>query len=303
MKKKMILPIIAAAALLSAGCVSYSASPTYVGFASDGVKTVQQTKKTKYDSREMFKTFDDEFVYDEEGNVIKHIQTQYFEDAKKFDEYEITYQKIGGVVLPKSAAINGVVYMEVEYDLMPVEHEGKIPEYTSIPVFYRKITNLLAFEPNYVKWSMDMGNFDVPFRIDEKFVESEESFDFYSGFDNDHVLTTGYDKILLQKFFYSRDKFHEGYNLTLDSAVSFLNMFSEKEINNTAFLFDWDVKAGKLIQTNVHVVETSSKMTMTFNIDREFDESARLTSEKWTVSDTKQRSDDPITLFEQKLTY
>lgn len=305
-KKTILIMAVAVIALIASGCTSitYSAGPSYVGFYSDGAKTVKQTKKTSYDNDEMMRTYDDEFIYDEEGNVIKQIQTQYFDEANKFDEYVITYQKIGGVVLPESAAINGVVYMEIEYDLLPVEHEGKIPMYTSIPVFYRQINNYLLFEQDFDKWTMDLGNFDVPFAIDGKYVEAEESYDFYSGFDNDSVLTTGYNNILLQKFHYSRAKFEEGYYKTTDPMFAYLSGLEMTENKSTTFNFGWDVKADKLIQTGVEVVETlNDDLTMNFIIKREFDDSARLISEVWTVADTKNGMDEIKTLYKQELSY
>ena len=140
-----------------------------------------------------------------------------------------------------AAAINGVVYLEVEYDLLPVDHKGYIPRYTSIPVFYSEVYNFLLLEPDTSKWTMDLGNFDVPFRVDREFVKSEESFDYYSGFDKDSVLTSGYDNILLQKFYYSREKFAEGYNRTVEPLLRMFAGRSTPENLETTFVFKWDV--------------------------------------------------------------
>ncbi|HAK45782.1 MAG TPA: hypothetical protein DCO79_07685 [Spirochaeta sp.] len=307
--KRILLLLVSAATLLAVGCTSidYSASPDYVGFYTDGAKSVKQTKKTDYKSDELYQTFDDEFVYDQDGNVIKHIQTQYTKDMNgriDFNEYVITYQRIGDVVLPESAALNGVVYLEVEYDLLPVDNEGDIPEYTSVPVFYRKLFNLLLFQPMYETWTMDLGNFDVPFSIDGKFVESDNSFDYYTGFDNDSVLTTGYGNILLQRFYYSREKYREGADLYDDSALA--GFFGMKSMisEETTFIFNWEVKADKLIEMGVEVVERfQNDLVMNFEIEREFDTAARLVNEIWTVFDSRKGEEDIKTLYTQELSY
>lgn len=307
--KRLVLIGLSVLALLAVGCssIDYSTSPSYVGFYTDGAKSVKQTKKTAYNSDEMAMTFDDEFVYDEDGNVIKHIQTQYAEDEYgdiEFDEFTITYQKIGGVVLPESAAINGVIFLEADYDLMPVDHEGQIPEYTSVPVFYRKIFNMLLLQEVTERWTMDLENFDVPFRVDEKFVESEDSFDYYSGFDSDNVLTTGYDNILLQRFYYSREKYREGANIEDNSMLTGMMGVNSMISDETTFMFDWDVKADKLIQSGVEVVEKfRSDLVMNFEINREFDSSARLVSEVWTVFDSENGEEEEKILYTQELSY
>ncbi len=306
MKNKKIFLIIATlVVLLAAGCksIDYRAAYGYVGFDSDGVKTVKQSKKTVLNNASIFKTYDDEFVYDEDGNVIKHVQTQYFDDGERFNEYVVVYQKIGGYVLPKSSSLNGVVYLEVEYDLLPVDNEGEIPEHTSVPVFYRQIKQGLFYADTYSKWTIDLGNFDMPFRIDGRFVENENSFDIYRGFDSDSVLTAGWDNIVLKKFDYSRDKFYEGLAVTADrfTANRISRFLSEK--NNTSFAFDWDVVADKIIQTEIRCIETFEDITMDFRVERKFDSSARVTEERWTVTDDTQSSEEPIILFTQELTY
>ena len=304
MKRKITLFLSVALILAVTGCttISYSAKPTYVGFSSSGVKSVQQVKKTSYGSDVLVKTFDDEFIYDDEGDIIKHTQTQYFDDGEKFDEYVITYQKIGGVLLPKSAAINGIVYMEADYDLLPVDNEGKIPEYSSIPSFCRSVKDYVMLDSYSDSWTMDIGNFDVPFRVDGRYVESENKFNYYSGFDKDNVITAGYDNILLQRFYYSNTKFKAGYNISLGKDAPSEEDLVDEGHNNTTFLFEWGVVADKLVQKKVTVVENFPSLKMTFSVDRDFDQAARITGERWSVFDSEKNT-EPVVLFEQTLAY
>ncbi|MDC7227251.1 MAG: hypothetical protein PQJ61_10870 [Spirochaetales bacterium] len=305
-KKTIFIIIVAAVALITTGCssIDYMARPSYVGFYSEGAKSVKQTKKTDYKSDELVQTFDDEFVYDEDGNIIKHTQTQYHQGTLGFDEFVMTYQKIGGVVLPESAAVNGVVYMEVEYDLLPVDHEGRIPEYTSVPVYYRKLFNIMMLQPMQDRWTMDIENFDMPFRVDGKYIVSEESFDYYYGFDSDSVLTTGYDNILLQRFYFSNAKLDEGLGIPSSSISTGLFGINRMISEETTFNFKWDVKADKLIHDGVEVIEVfRSGLVMNFNVEREFDSQARLTSEEWTVYDSKHGEEKMKTLYRQELAY
>ena len=304
----MKLLVITSLILFTAGCstVSYTANSNYVGFSEDGVKSVQQKKKTSYTDDALNSTYDDEFVYDDEGDIIKHIQTSYFDNGDKYDEYIVQYQKIGGTVLPQSVSVNGVVYMEVEYEILSADHEGKITEFTSSPLFNQIKPNidLIRFKfTDYIKYTMDIDVFDVPFRADNRFVSTEEKYAFYSGLSLDKVLTIGYDNIVLKSFYYSPSKFDIGYDLSLDTDSALEMISEEDDVRNTTFTYEWDVVAGKIIQKSMIIKENYSKDYLVFFINREFDQSGRRVSEEWNVNDSISNTEEPVVLFSQKLTY
>jgi len=306
MKKTLMRTLVLVSLVLFAtGCttVSYSAGRSYVGFATDGVKSVQQTKKTSFSDDALYSTYDDEFVYDEDGNVIKHIQTQYFDNGAKYDEYVVVYQKIGGNILPESVAINGVVYMEVEYDILSADHEGKIKEASSTPEIAQNFRNYILFVNQNINWNIDIENFDVPFRSDGKFVSTEESLSFYTGLSMDKVLTLGYDNIVIKRFYHSPSKYRAGYNLSVDSLSSEMEEIIDDESRNTTFTFEWDVVAGEIVQKGMTLKENMRGDYLEFFIERDYDNSGRRISEIWNVIDSESKSGEPVMLFEQKLNY
>lgn len=297
----------AAALVLAAGCASvqYTARSGYVGFNEDGAVTVQQMKKTQLNEDELYSTYDDEFVYDEDGNVIKHIQTEYFNKGEKYDEWVVEYQIIGGNVLPRSMAVNGVVYMEVEYEILESDHEGPVYATTGTPQFTQGgnsgFSSLFTGGSAIVDWNLDLENFEVPFRTDGRFVTREGKFGIYTGLSMDKVLSLGYDNIVLKRFYYSSDKYYRGYNLSVAD-----NSGNQKEIedkNNVAFEYDWKVIGGKIAQTGMTVTSNSGDKYMKFFADRQFDDAGRRTHETWKINDSKEYSETPLLLFQQDLTY
>lgn len=315
MKKSLgRIAILTSLLLFTLGCttIEYATNSDYVGFSYKGVSSAQQSKKTDMISDDLYSTYDDEFVYDEDGNLIKHIQTNYFDNGEKFDEYIVTYQKIGEYILPESVAVNGVVYMDVEYDLLPTDHEGRIRGYTSDPTFFRRERNVLLFKDDMVKWQIDIANFDVPFRSDGKFVSTEESFAFFTGLSTDKVLTIGYDNIVLKRFYYSPAKFRSGYDISLGMGSSEPREVNDDASRNTVFTYEWDVIGGEIVQTGMMVKETLANLGgllaeksdfITFSIEREFDDSGRRISELWKILDSAKNPDETITIYSQELNY
>lgn len=313
MRKTKALIMILAILVLAASCTStrYTARSGYVGFSEDGAVTVQQMKKTNLDDDALYATYDDEFEYDEDGNVIKHIQTKYFDKGEKFDEWVVEYQKIGGNALPKSVAVNGIVYMEVEYDILESDHEGHISQLTSTPQFMQNnggnilMSVFLGSQP-IIEWDLDLENFEVPFRTDGRYVTTEESFGIYTGLSLDKVLSIGYDNIVLKKFYFSADKYNYGYNLSIADELPAGMIGTEDEMeddNNVTFLYNWDVAAGKILQNSMEVISNSGDDFMKFFTEREFDSAGRRTSETWKLNDSVTYVEAPLVLFQQTLAY
>jgi len=305
-KPILYLSVLLAALLFFTGCttVTYAARPTYVGFSNDGAKTVEQTKKTSMYSDDLYSTYDDEFVYDEDGSLIKHIQTHFFSDGEKYTQHVVHYQKIGEFVLPKSVSINGFVYMEVEYDLLATEHQGKLTGFNINPVFYQEIRTPLLFQYDQIKWDIDLANFKVPFRSDSRFVTTDATFDYFTGLSEDKVLTLGYDNVVLKRFYFSPTKYRNGYNVSHAIGNREATGTAEEDDKiNTTFTYEWEVIADKIVQTGMVLVEKDYADNMTFRVFREFDEAGRRISEEWTVEDSLQNIETPVVLYTQKMSY
>ncbi|MBB6480380.1 hypothetical protein [Spirochaeta isovalerica] len=312
MKNAKAWAVLAAVIVLATSCTStrYTARSGYVGFTEDGAVTVQQMKKTSLGEDTLYPTFDDEFEYDENGNVMKHIQTKYFDNGEKYDEWVVEYQKIGETTLPKSVSINGIVYLEVEYEILESDHEGKIYPLAGTPNFVQNnggnfLMALFVGSQPIIEWDLDLENFEVPFRNDNRFVTKEESFGIYTGLSVDKVLSLGYDNIVIKKFYYSYDKFNYGFNLSIaDSQPGMMKGDGEmKDEYNVSFVYDWNVAGGKIIQNGMTFTRNHPKGYMKFFTEREFDSTGRRTSEIWKLNDSVTYVEEPVVLFQQTLTY
>jgi len=305
-KQFLYLSALLAVLVFFTGCttVTYAARPTYVGFSNDGAKTVEQAKKTSLYSDDLYSTYDDEFVYDDEGALVKHVQTHFFNDGEKYTEYVVLYQKIGEFVLPRSVSINGFVYMEVEYDLLASEHQGKLSGFNVNPVFYQEVRNPLLLQYDQIKWDIDLANFKVPFRSDGRFVTTDATFDYFTGLSEDKVLTLGYDNVVLSRFYFSPTKYRKGYNVSHGfGSDDPAEMTEEDDKVNTTFTYNWEVVADKIVQTDMVLVENDDADRMIFRVFREFDDAGRRVSEEWTVEDSLQKTPEPVVLYTQKMSY
>lgn len=293
MKKIILTGLTVLLALTFIGCttVTYSTHSGYVGFVSDdGVKTVKQEKNLS--GEVLNSTYDDEFIYDEDGDLKQHIQTEYYNNGSDYITWEVYYQKINGVVLPLQVAVNGQVYMSMEYELMETDNEGLITPYTSSPSFYRHVSTPLL-DSSSSKWTIDIERFDVPFKADGKYVIRKEKYNYYTGLSSDKVLSLGYDNIVLKSFTYSSSK-------RLKGIYEGEYPVSDRE---TSFTFEWDVVGGKLIQPQMTLKETATEEFMHFFVKREFDEQGRRISEQWTAKDSENNSEEEVMIFNQELTY
>ena len=302
MKHKMVAPVMILLLVVLAGCTTsrYNTAEGYEGFSAAGARSVQQMKKSSYRSDMLYSTYDDEFVYNEEGEVIRHIQISYYDKGEKSDRYEVVYQKLGGVILPQSVSINGVLYMEVEYDLLPVEHQGDIASCMTIPSFYQLIKT--PFSSEEIQWSIDIDNFEVPFRYDGKFVTSDRDFSFYDGFSSEKSLSPGFDNIVLTRFFYSGSEFLKGYKRSEKLAKDGAKPFDIEKSSYSSFIFSWEAIDRKICQTSALLDESNGEDTIHFRLNREFDPQGRPTSEKWTIQDSIS-NELPVVVYNQQINY
>jgi len=303
--RKNITKFLTMASLIAmiAGCTTtYSTGEQFVGYYTEGVKTSQQSMKVLRNDNTLYKTYDDEFIYDEDGMVMEHIQTFYKSDSDEFDQYKFSYQKIGDKRLPESAALNGVVYMEVEYEILASEHTGKIVEYTSSPVFERvtpKFDASFKFTKSDI-WTIDDNNYNVPFKYDGKFVTTEEKYSYYTGLTKDRVLSLGFDNIILKKFYFSSTKLKEGSDLSSKEMKE--ESEPKEDTNFITYTYDWEVIGSEIIQNGFTYHNNNKRKTLDFFAKRKFDEAGRRIFEEWSVTDSSNKK-EPVVLFTQTLTY
>jgi hypothetical protein len=295
MKKTIsVLLIILLAALFAIGCTTatYRTDSDYVGFVSDdGIKTVKQEKKLN--GNDMSNTYDDEFIYDEDGDLVQHIQTEYYDQGDDYATWEVTYQKINGIVLPETVAVNDSVFIEVEYELLESDNEGIITEYTDPPSFYRTVSIPFLLQNETSSWKVDIEKFDVPFKTDGQFVTSKQEYSFYSGLSRDNVLTLGYDNIVLKRFYYSPSQQEAG-------------IFSESSYSptprDTTFTYEWEVIGGKLVQPSMTVKVNKESGFINIYVNREFDGTGRRIKEVWSAKDSV-NPEKEVVIFKQELSY
>lgn len=302
MFKKIFSIVLLALSFLGCTTISYYGDTRYVGFYSDeGLKSSKQKSAVSGDNMSLQNTFDDQYFYDGEGRLTRHIQTEHINDGDRalFIEWQIQYEVIAGHSVPKSVAVNGTVYLEVEYTLLPVKASGIINPQTVNPHFFALVKVLL--EKKVETWDIGLDNFPVPFKTDDKFVTTKEDFSFYGGIKLNNYLSLGYDNIVLKRFFYSRDALSKGLTKSLQKGLS--NPINSSQKNNWEFLMDWEVKAEKVIQTKMNVNRNFYDEYLVFEATRKFDEAGRRVEELWTVTDQTREKLQPVVLFEQKLSY
>jgi hypothetical protein len=304
---KRILGIAAvlAAALMSFSCMStkYYGPTDYVSFRSvDKVKTSSQVSALKEGTSPMVSTYDDEFTYDDKGNLIKFKQTEYIDRLakdKKFIVWETESKVMGGNAVPYRVSANGVPFLEVEYDLLTVQGNGAVVEDITERTFLRIASSFLT-GTDYEPWGIALGNYDVPFKLDGKFVKEVRRFSPYSGVYYENVLTLGYDNIVLKRFHYSREKLAEG----LAKSYTGYNYQSEmaKKLTkgiNVDYTYEWKAIADRICQTKM----TYLSMTLKLEAAEDYDTAGKRIKETWMLADPREKTPVPLKVFEQTLTY
>jgi hypothetical protein len=304
---KRILGIAAvlAVALTTFSCVStkYYGPADYVAFRSDDkVKTGMQASALQEGTGPLTGTYDDEYVYDDKGNVIKIKQTEYIDllaKDKKFIVWETESKIIGGNPVPYRVSANGVPFLEVEYELLPAQNAAEVTE----DVFkrnFRRVTSSFMKATDYENWSISIENYDVPFKADKKFVQEARRFNPYVGEYYENVLTLGYGNIVLKRFHYSREQLAEGVAKSYTGFNYQSEMAKKLALGvNVDYTYEWKAIADRICQTKM----TYSSMTLKFEAVEEYSSSGKRIKETWTVTDPREKTPVPKVIFEQNLTY
>jgi hypothetical protein len=312
MKHKQFIGLLSVILIMISflGCATTRFVPAndYVAFYSDeAIKSSEQSIAGFSQNYELLPSYEDQFFYDSEGNLIRTIQTEYLEfegETPQFVEWDVSYAKIGDQIVPKSIAANGIVFLEVDYEIFTVEQEGILLLETETPKVVINRIDPWSGTINQL-WTMGLEAYPVSFRIDDKFVIEEEIFSPLSGYFNNRVLSYGYNNIAITRFFFSYEKLSEGIN---DSFIKYnpntASMVAALQDSEVEFFINWDVTADKLVQTRLEVIGSIQANKIHFLAEREFNSAGQRTYEVWNVQDQELiETEGFLTIFEQRLTY
>jgi len=264
MKSKFAFASLCVMAALSlTGCftmllpdkVAYRGPNDYVAHYNPGKpKTITQTTLTE-SGKDLQATYDDEFVYDAKGNLVKHKQTEYVEGEKgkkEFVVYETEYKVVGGVVLPASASINGVPYLELEYETLSVTATGEVKPTTATRYFLKQVTDY-SYGTRMESFDVSLDNFSVDFKPDDKFIKTITRYSngyYGTRVTKANVLSLGFDNVVLKKYSFNLEKMAEGLkkSYTGQKAKKFAKAQEELKDSTVSFDFAWEAIGGKICQ-------------------------------------------------------
>lgn len=301
-----ILAALAAAVVASSCSTTGFMGPSdYVGFrADDKMMSSSQSSARKDDAKEpLVSTYDQECSYDEKGNLIKLKLTEYVDRLskdKKFIVWETEYKVVGGFVVPASVSVNGVPFLEVEYESLVVPGAGAIVSDIQKRTYIYRYSPSPLSAPYDFERTISLENYTVQFRADDRFVKETTYYGTNGYYYKDNTMTLGWDNLALKRFFYSQEKLSEGIAKTYTGYNSMSAMFQKmsKGINAT-YSYDWKVIAGKICQTKM----TYEAKTLKLEANMEFNGNGQRTKESWILSDPSEPKKAPRTIFEQNLTY
>lgn len=304
-KRLLTLFPITAAVLAIAACVStrYIGPLDHVDYRNaDKVKTSRQYTYPGRGTKELVNSFDEEYTYDKDGNLLKIKVTEYIDlmsGGKKYIVWETESKIIGGSPVPYRVTANGVPFLEVEYELLKNSGSGEIMSDISEKNFTRIISMpLMGSETG--NWSIALSNYSVGFRPDDKFVKTIRRYYPYGASELDNVLTLGFDNIILKEFKFSREKLADGIAKTFTGyhygSQMLKRLFSG---NNVSYAYEWAVIGGRICQKKM--VYTSKTIQLT--ADEEYDDTGRRVKETWSVSNPEKKKDEPRKIFEQVIAY
>lgn len=308
---KSVALLCCAATLVLAGCMTTYTGPSgYVGHNGDGkLKHATQSSKLGEQEASLRNTYEDEYVYDAQGNVLKHKTTEYFakeSDTPQYVVWETEFKVVGGVALPSRVSANGVVYIEVDYQLLTSTNKGPVSGSVDNRRFSQTTYRPLSSPLNYY-WKVNLENYPVHFEADDKFVETRTTFSPYSGVDTDNVMTLGYDNIVLKHYSFSYEKLAEGIKKSYNNpfeAFTFANVTSDLTGSSFSFDYSWDVKGNKICQTKMSFSRASENANVYFVANMAYDAAGQLTSEVWTAADSADaKKSKPVEIYRKSIEY
>jgi len=289
-------------AVLLTGCATVYRGPAdYVDYSLEGKAKASTTAALVGTNPKVQNTYEDEYIYDAAGNLVKHKQTEYFKydsSQPSFVVWETDFKVVGGVTLPYRQSANDVVYVEIDYDLLASQSKGAVKQGTLDRHF--SVQQQAGFDKVYTTWTPELSQFPVDFRADDKFVISQRKFSYYGGFSTENILTLGYDNIVLKHYLYSHAKLVEGVNKSFQWNLFQMNSNQSYRPKDSEFNYEWKVIANTIVQTKTTFTETQGTSKMTFEEVAEYNDAGQRGGEVWTSQIDKGK---PVTLFKQTLTY
>jgi len=306
----LTIALVAAAMLLTSCSTTYFGPRGYVAADSPTkAKSTEQRSSVTGENGVVVPTFDEEFVYDDKGNIIKEKQTEYVDPSsadKKFILWETEYKSFGGMIVPATISVNGVVFVEIEWDLLTTKHDGPVTQDLTRS-FSRYYQNLLLGN-TFGSWRVDLDRYPVAFRSDNKLVKQIQRV--IGGYiDTDNYLTLGYGNIVLKRFSYSYEKLSMGVAKTYASfagygyASGILEQMNKG--NSVEFSYTWQQIGDKICQTSANYKSKIGEVNIDFKAEVEYNASGDRTKETWLLADENSvgKSEKPLKIFEQVLKY
>lgn len=308
----LLLTLLLVTLVVSAGCMTITVKgpSRFIDYSyDDGIKKSEQ-KSVLSSSEEFENTYNDEFFYDDDGNLVKLKQTEYLGSGKnrKFIVWELEWKVLGGEVIPYRALCNGVEYCTIEYDILNSQHKGIIT--TDIDDHYIRRTFDSAFDEGET-WTtyFSLEFYDVPFKVDDKFVEIYEYVHPLAGMRRRNVLTLGNNNIVLKSYVYSYYKLFTGLRKSFRSSIQTMRHDNTSNTRNSfEFTYDYEVVADNVCMTFMKYSSYNSMYNKdrnrTFEAVLNYDNSGRRIEEEWSYSDTTGSTPEgKKTVFKQILTY
>lgn len=251
-----------------------------------------------------FRTYDDEVVYDKDGNVLKEKQTEYLDWTGKNDRFivwETEYKMLGGQRIPARVLCNGVPFVTVDYTIVTSKSTGAVGQDMNRRQFTQLVKPFMA-QPQLTNWNIDPSTFSVPFRSDNKFVKQVEKWSRDLGFYTEQAVTLGFDNIVLTGFSYSYEKLAEGLaKSNYRGETTSMQYLSRNSVVD--FKYEWTPVADKLCQTKLSFDGALYGRKTKFLAEMTYNAAGQRTKEVWTTWDYTKEKPTPVVLFEQNLSY
>lgn len=306
MKNKFLIfsAVLLILAFTSCASTKYYGPRNYVGFSSEENISTSTQYTLDYNKNEVVPTFEEEFSYDNDGNIIKTKLTEYFDrdsSNPKYIIWENEYIVIGDHVVPSKAYVNGELYCSVDYDVLAVEADGEIIKDVSGAFFYKEVTSFFFGGYRQV-WDISLSEYPVPFMDDEKFIREYSSFNPYYGFEYANVLNIGYDNIVIKEYYYSYEELLKGISNSLPYNSQQSRRLRElSNGHNIKFEYTWETIADKACPVSISFISRNNdKENAHMIVDMKYDASGNRTFEEWNVITEK---GERITVFKHELSY
>jgi hypothetical protein len=306
LRRVLVCAAIVAMALAAVSCIStrYIGPTGHVPYqtADSKVKSSSQTSALKEGENPIVSTYDEEYTYDEKGNVLRVKLTEYIDrldQEKKFIVWETESKLIGGNLVPWRVSANGVPFVEVEYDILTTPGKGVVTEDITDRNFVR-VQGIPLAQPSYQTWGVTLSANSVSFAADGKFVREVRRYSVNEGTYLENVLTLGYDNIVLKHFHFSREKLSEGIAKSYTGYDYNSDMFRKLSKGvNVDYSYEWKTIADRICQARM----TFESMTLKLDATEEYNAAGKRTKETWLVSNPQDAKTAPVKIFEQNLTY